>query len=233
MMTGRGRRAPALRRSAQRRRCGSFAHLRAASHQRVRIDHGAVADPRSRVNVHRRHTNDALADVAAVANAGASGHQRIPSEGPSRFTGHVALSNIGCRTGSTRHVHNRAHAQPREDAFLNPDVDAPAAGRGCVRLGGADGAAVESVFKSCEQLEIFFGECSWLFLKQLLDLSLRMRAPGATRVRGRRTSRQPRSSRGSLRKEESWAIATPAPAGPSWPWRLSPESGWTRRNSLP
>ena len=49
-------------------------HLRAASHQRVRIDHGAVAHPGSGVDVHRRHAGDALADVAAVANAGSAGH---------------------------------------------------------------------------------------------------------------------------------------------------------------
>ena len=37
------------------------AHLRAASDQRVRIDHGAVADIGADIDVHRRHAGDALA----------------------------------------------------------------------------------------------------------------------------------------------------------------------------
>src|SRR4029077_16405678 len=45
------------------------AHLRTASHQRMRIDHGAVAHPCAYVDEHGRHAGDVFAKVDAVANA--------------------------------------------------------------------------------------------------------------------------------------------------------------------
>src|ERR1019366_6310895 len=50
------------------------ADLRAAADKRVRIDHRPVAHPGTHVDIHRRHAGDALTEVAAVADAGTSGH---------------------------------------------------------------------------------------------------------------------------------------------------------------
>src|ERR1035438_6996863 len=48
--------------------------LRAASDQRVRIDHRAIIHIRSHVDVHGRHAGDAFADIDAVANARSAGN---------------------------------------------------------------------------------------------------------------------------------------------------------------
>ena len=75
MMTG--QRADRLQHAADLaggRDVAVLADLRAAAHQGVRIDHGAVVHVGADVDVHGRHAGDVLAEIRAVADAAAAGH---------------------------------------------------------------------------------------------------------------------------------------------------------------
>ena len=104
------------------------ADLRAASHQGVRIHHSAIVHIRAGIDVHRRHAGDALADVAAVANAGAAGHDphaALRCEFLERICGFI---EEGQASMVRRHIHHASHAEAQQDALLHPGVDAPAGG---------------------------------------------------------------------------------------------------------
>ncbi len=91
-------------------------------------------------------------------------------------------------------------------------------------------ARVQRLLELLEEIEMFVGVMVGSLVEQLLDLSLHARS-GRPAARG---SRAPfRSSRDWPGWAGTSAAATPAPAVPSAPWQLSPESDSTPRNSLP
>src|SRR5207253_2009861 len=51
-----------------------LSNLCAAADKRVRVDHSAIAYPRTGVDIHRRHARDTLADEAPIADARAARH---------------------------------------------------------------------------------------------------------------------------------------------------------------
>ena len=75
----------------------ALADLRAGSDQRVRIDHRAVVDVGADVDVHRRHADDALAEVRAVADGRSAGHDADAVAASKRLSGIVSLSTNGQR----------------------------------------------------------------------------------------------------------------------------------------
>ena len=56
-----------------------LAHLGAAPHQGMGVDHGPVVHPGPGVHVHRGHAGDSLAQVDAVADRGAPGNDADPA----------------------------------------------------------------------------------------------------------------------------------------------------------
>ncbi len=64
--------------AADLRTCGDvtlFSNLRATADQRVGVDHRTFVNVGADIDEHRRHTDYAARDVAAIANAGAAGNQ--------------------------------------------------------------------------------------------------------------------------------------------------------------
>ena len=148
------------------------AHLRAASHQGVRIHHGSVVHPGAHVDVHGRHTYHALADIAAVADAGTAGHDAHVSplaEALDRECGFVE-ERLAFRID--RHVDDRAHAEAQQDALFHPGIHAPAGAGFGARLRGAYAAFVERGFEPLEQEEILVGVDGWFLVEEALDFSL-------------------------------------------------------------
>ncbi len=123
------------------------ADLRAAADERVRIDHGAVAHVRADIDVHRRHADDAFADVSSRRECWNRRERcarrrrgRTAAPGKSIYRGTAGV------TGSIDMSTIAAHAEAQQDAFLDPGVDAPAAG-----LTVASGSAARMVpaFRPC------------------------------------------------------------------------------------
>src|ERR1700678_1128833 len=205
-------------------------HLRAASHQRVRIDHGPIARPASGVDVHRRHTRDASADVAAIANTGAAGNDADAAVGRYVLHWECRFVEPGQSRGVDRHIHHRAHAKSQEDSFFHPSVHPPAGFRGLVGFGRANLTCVQRLFEALEEMKMIVGVRGGWLVEKLFDLSLHARS-------GRLADPVLQPPLQSLR---DWpdlagiaAAATPAPAIPSAPWRTSRESDSTPRSSLP
>src|SRR5579871_1143981 len=206
------------------------ADLRAASDERVRVDHGAVADPGACVDVHGRHAGDALAEIRAIADTRTARNDTHACSGRDASDGIRRFVEPGLALGIDRHIHDGAHAEAEQNAFLYPGVHAPAGLCRLVRLSRANLAAVQRALEGLEKLEVLGGVSGWFVVKKLLDLSLHARSGW----RACRVIREPsRSSLDSLRLAGTSGGARRARAAPSSPWWLSPESGSIRRSSLP
>src|SRR5437764_498910 len=143
--------------------------LRATADESVRIDHRAVVHVCAGIDVHRRHTGDAFADIAALAHARAAGHN------PDAARGAEFLHRIGCFVEKGlpdrihRHVHNHAHPESEEYAFLDPSIYAPSASGGWIRLRGAGATGVQRVLELLEKSKVILGVSRRFCVEQRLD----------------------------------------------------------------
>src|SRR4029077_15559754 len=97
-----------------------FSNLRATPHQRMGVDHGAVAHVRSGIDVHRRHACHALADETTVTNARTAGHEADAALRGDAFYWVRGLIEEGLSRSVDGHVDNSAHTNPNKKAFLDP-----------------------------------------------------------------------------------------------------------------
>src|SRR5581483_6054393 len=187
--------------------------LRAAAYQRVGIDHGSIAHVGAHVDVHRRHANHALAHVAAIADAGASGYESHAVLHAHPFHRIRGLVEKRLAFRIDRHVHNLAHAKANQDPLLHPPVDPPPRALRRTRLRGANTALVQRVLKIGEQLKVFTAVARGILFEKPLDFSLQ-RAPS----RAARPTPEPSRSAPDLRATAgTWGAGTRAPADPSKP----------------
>src|SRR5580658_3608398 len=152
------------------------AHLRAASHQRVRIDHGAVAHPGSGVDEHGRHAGDALADVAAVTNTGSAGDDPYTVPRANSLYRKCRFVEPGLAHSVDGHVHGNAHAEADQNAFFHPRIHTPSGISRRVRLSGANPAGVQRLFETLKEMEMFFAVDFRTLVEERLDLSLHARS---------------------------------------------------------
>src|SRR4051794_13857464 len=106
----------------------------------MRIDHRPDTDVRADVDVHRRHTDDALSQVGAVANRRASRHDSNPGANIEPLQRHRVLVDERPTSMIRRHVDDDPDAKSEENSLLDPGVYTPAGWRGSVRLGSANAA---------------------------------------------------------------------------------------------
>src|SRR5581483_9964760 len=128
----------------------TLAKLRATADQSVRIHHGPLAHVRADVDIHGRHTDHAFCHIAAVADAGAAGHEAhavLRADPPDRVGGFI---KEWLPLGIDRHVDNLPHPKAEQDPFLDPAIDAPAGAFRRTRFGSADASFVESGFELSE-----------------------------------------------------------------------------------
>src|SRR5580700_10677396 len=147
------------------------ADLRAASHQGVRIDHGAIAHPTPRVDIHRRHARDAAADIATVANARSTGNDANPAIGCEALHRKRGLVEPRLPRGIDRHVNYRAHAKAEQNAFFYPGIHAPSRQRGSVWLGRANFPGIERLLEALEELKMIVGVSGGWLVEERLDLN--------------------------------------------------------------
>src|ERR1700693_2900539 len=206
------------------------AHLRAASHQRMRIDHSAVAHPGSSVDEHRRHTGDALADVTTIANTGSAGDDPNAILRVDAFYGESGLVEPGLTDCVDGHVHGNAHAKAKQNAFLHPRIHAPSGFGGRIGLGRANFTGVQCLFELLKELEMFFAVSLRALVEELLDLSLHARS-GRPSIREYPAPFQ--SLRDLVARAGTSEAATPVRAIPLGLAPPLPESGSTPQNSHP
>src|ERR1700722_12297769 len=139
--------------------------LRAASYQGVRIDHGAIAHPASRIDVHGRHARDASTDVAAIANAGSTGNNADAAIGRYVLNRKGRFIEPGLASGIDRHIHHCAHAKSDQDSLLHPGVHAPSGVRGTVRFGRTNLARVQRLLEALEEVKMMIGVSLRLFVE--------------------------------------------------------------------
>src|SRR5438552_1595080 len=149
-----------------------ISHLRAATHESMRIDHRAVAHPRSRIDKHRRHARHTLADVAPVANARSARNNSYSLIGCKLLHRESGFVHPRLARGVDRHVYQGAHSEADENSLLHPRVHAPTGIGGSVRLGRSNAPGVQGTFESFKDLKMFNGVDCGSFVEQLLDLSL-------------------------------------------------------------
>src|SRR5271154_1740278 len=143
--------------------------LRAATYQRVRIDHRSIAHPASRVDVHRRHARHSPANVTAIANAGSTwnnANSPIGGEALHRKRGFV---EPGLPGGIDRHVDHRPHAKAEQNPFFHPGIHAPAGFCPRVRLSRADFTGIERLLEALEELKMVVGVCGGWLVEEALD----------------------------------------------------------------
>ena len=124
-----------LRRRAQ---VHAGADLRAGADQGVGIDQRLVADVGPDVHEHRRHADDAAAEPGAIAHGRAARNEPHRRPGADRLERKRVLVEERPPAVIGRHVDRFAEAKAEQDAALHPGVHLPAAGRGRIRLRGAD-----------------------------------------------------------------------------------------------
>src|SRR5207245_2072357 len=164
----------------------ALANLRAGAYQRVRVNQSAVVHIGAYVDVHGRHADHALADVAAVANRRTARHhthvlfwwnllQRagvlVAELRLARCSGARRLHWKGAPFG---HLDDAPDAKPEQDAFLHPGVHLPAGGRTRVRLSRANPAFVQGRFEFVEGLKVFVAVVLGLAREKLFDSSLKI-----------------------------------------------------------
>src|SRR5271167_47194 len=132
------------------------ADLRTTANKRVRIDHRAIADVRANIYEHRWHAHDAATDVRAVANARPTRYDAYTVSSSDGTNGIRGLVDERQAHRVDRHIHDHAHAKAEQDSFFHPGVDAPACGRGSIRLRRANFAAIYGVLELAEEPEVFF-----------------------------------------------------------------------------
>jgi hypothetical protein len=133
-----------------RRNVTIAANLRAAPHQRVRINHRAFSNIGADVYEHRRHANHSTADVTAIANTRAARNDSNAVRRCERANRVSGLIKEGLLRHIDRHVGDGSHSKPEQNPLLYPGVRAPAGFRGAVGLRGADFAAIQRTLKIAE-----------------------------------------------------------------------------------
>ena len=107
-------------------RCTRAADLRARSDERVRVDQRLVADVGADVDVHRRHADDAAAEVGAVPDGRSAGHDAHAGPRADRLQRQRVLVEERPAAVIGRHVDGLAEAESEQDAALHPGVHPPA-----------------------------------------------------------------------------------------------------------
>ena len=205
-----------------RRDVASGADLGAASDQRVRIDHRAVAYICADIDIHRRHAGDAFTDIAAVANAGATGNDADAAVGVESLHRVGGFVEPGLTRGVDGHIDDRAQAEAEKNALFHPAIDAPASLERGVGFGGADRAAVQGGLEFVKEAEMLFGVLRGFVIEDFFDfvaLSIHESQVGQ-RLSNLRFG-------GGLRRAHG-QVAIRARRGPSSPWPPSPELGSIR-----
>src|SRR5581483_5113374 len=188
------------------------AHLRAASDQRVRIDHGSISDPGARVDVHRGHAGDAAADIGAFADRRSARHDSYAVRRAEFLNWVGGFVQPRLTRGFDRHVDDRAHAEAEQNAFLDPGIHAPSGFCGGVGFRGADLAGAQTSAEIEEEAEIVFAVGRGFGVEEALDLSLHARSG---RPEARAYPVPFRFWRDSPRREEPWVAGRRVRAGPS------------------
>ena len=177
----------------------------------MRVDHRTVADPRSSINEHRRHTRYTFADVAPVANAGSARNDSYTLIGCDLFHRESGLVHPWLAARVDRHVHHRAHTEADENSLLHPRVHAPTSLGGSVRFGCSDFARVQGPLEVFKEMKMFGAVGFRAFVEQLFDLSLHAHS---CRPAVRAFLELFRSSLDSQDSADTLEAATPAPAVP-------------------
>ena len=206
------------------------ADLRAASHQRVRIDHGAVADVSADVHVHRRHADHAFADDScrrecSIRRARCARHRRRRTGAPGTWT----CRRNGCRSGSIDISTIEPIRKPTRMPFLTqPFTRQPL---GSAASGSA--ARIAPAFSACFEV----GEQREVFRRVFAPVGYRkaLQSPVATSELPRRPAGRPspvpvRSSVCLRRAVRPSAAGKRVRAGPSPTWPTSPGSDSLRRS---
>jgi hypothetical protein len=100
----------------------ALADLCARADERMRIDHRPVADVRTDVDVHRRHADDTLAEIRAIANGRTTGNDPHATAGIEPFQRHRVFVDKRPPSVVGRHVDDDADAKPEEDSLLDPGL---------------------------------------------------------------------------------------------------------------
>src|SRR6185295_15179190 len=101
------------------------ADLRARSHQRMRVDQRGLANPRSDVDVHRRHADDAASQIGAVTHRRATRDDADAALWIEALEWQCVLVVEGPAAVIRGHVDDVAEPEAEENALLDPGVDAP------------------------------------------------------------------------------------------------------------
>ena len=120
----------------------ALADLGAGANQGMGVDHGALIDPGAGIDVHGRHADHAAGDVGSGADGGAAGNHADAVAGTEMADRVGALVNI--REAACGQLLKDAETKAEQDALLDPGVDAPAGGRGGVRRGSTEFAALQA-----------------------------------------------------------------------------------------
>src|SRR4029077_2534981 len=100
--------------------------LRAASNKRMRIDHRAIADISASIHEHWRHAHNVAPNVAAIADAGSTGH-KAHSIGGGKMPHWVCVLVKEWLFGRVhRHIHRPSHTEVPQDSLFAPRIGAPA-----------------------------------------------------------------------------------------------------------